>query len=322
METDLQMDGAAAVAKAAQAPLAATWRRWLAFLIDWIILSLGGYLVGAVLFDTLARLGPWSRVIGLIVAVTYFGIADSGWGGASSPGKKVLGIRVVDEAGRVIGMGRSFLRASIICAPLILNQFFIAQQGEWGHLAVNGLLGGWMLASFYVLAFNQATKQGLHDLATHTYVIRGRATRQSLAGYMLWRPHMVIAAVLLAISVPMGLSGIPVFLHFSPGPVRVAEGPPAPSQGSVQVVSTLLRWKSTDTGRPGECMFARIQLAGPGVNNELVARGIAMRLVAQSHCQVVTNLDVRMQYGFDMGFSSGTAYRDFVIDEADLTRQP
>lgn len=319
METNLQTE--AAPAQPTPAQLSATWRRWLAFLIDWIILSLGGYIVGMLFFDPLSRLGPWARVLGFAVALVYFGIFDSGWGGAGSPGKKVLGIRVVDAAGRVIGMGRSFARAALICAPLILNDFFIVPPpGAFGELAFNGLVGGWMTATLYMLAFNRRTKQGIHDLATGTFVIRGRATRQSLAGYALWKPHLGIAAALVALSVPVALARLPVSLHFAPGVSRHVDK--APDTGPVEVVGAWLSWKPLKAGASGkpECLSARIQLRGTGVADEQVARDITMRLIALYHCQVVTNVSVRMQYGFNMGFSSGTAFHDFVIDEADLTR--
>lgn len=322
IETGMENVEAAAEAKPTGATLAALWRRWLAFLIDWIILALGGCIVSLAFFEPLASLGVWARLIGFAVATVYFGLFDSGWGGAGSPGKKLIGIRVVDDAGRVIGMSRSFLRAALICAPLILNNFYMAQAGDYPHLAVNGLLGGWMIASLYVLVFNRRTRQGLHDLATRTFVIRGRATRQGLAGVTFWRPHLMIASAIFALQVPIALAGLPVFLHFSPGlTTRVTK---APTGGPVQVVNAWLSWKkpTAATGGKPECQGLRIQLTGPGVDDETVARTVAMGMVAHYHCQVVTNLPVRMQYGFDMGFSSGTAYRDYLLDEADLTHSP
>ncbi|UPG93313.1 RDD family protein [Luteibacter aegosomatissinici] len=318
METESQTD----LAASSPAPMAALWRRYLGFLIDWIILSLGGVIVGLVLFDPLVRLGPWARVIGFVIATVYFGVGDSGWGGAGSPGKKVLGMRVVDASGRVIGLGRSLLRAALLCAPVILNSIFVHRPGEWGLLALDGLTGGWLVATLYVLVFNRGTKQGLHDLATGTFVVHGRATRMGLGGYTFWRPHLIIATVCVALSVPAALAGLPVYMHFAPGLNH--EVTTAPDTGPVEVVNAKLKWdlkKKGDSGRP-ECLSALFQLRGTGVLDEHLARTLSMQMIAHYRCQVVTSLTVRMQYGFDMGFSSGTAFHDFVIDEADLTRSP
>ncbi|KJV27767.1 RDD family protein [Luteibacter yeojuensis] len=318
MDTDSQD---AATPAATPAALAGIWRRWAAFLIDWVILSLGGFIAGLVLFDVFVAMGVWTRVMGFAIATTYFGIFDSGWGGASSPGKKVLGIRVVDNGGRVIGMPRAFLRAALICAPLILNSFYAVRQGDYAHLAVNGLFGGWMVGSLYMLAFNRGTRQGLHDLATRTFVIRGRATRLGLSGYRFWRPHLMIVLGIFALLLPVALAGLPIFLHFAPGSMMRAEKVPV---GPVEVVNAKLSWKLRKGGAGGkpECRAALVYLTGPGIDDASLARKVAMALVARSPCQVVTNLSVRMQYGYDMGFSSGTAYRDYLIDEADMTAAP
>jgi uncharacterized RDD family membrane protein YckC len=322
MDTDIEKEAVAVT----PAPLAAMWRRYVAFLADWIILSLGGYIVGMLLFDPLVRLGLWTRVIGVVIATVYFGIFDSGWGGAGSPGKKMLGIRVVDDGGRVLGPIRSVVRAAQICAPFMLTNLFpVEGVRPWGALALNGLIGGWMAATLYVLIFNRGTKQGLHDLATRTFVVHGRATRQGLATYTFWQPHIVIAVAFVALSVPAGMAGLPMYMHFAPGSVSaVTSATPVPDTGPVRVLDYRLTWKlkTSHDEAPPECLTAQFRLAGTGVDDESLARSLTMKMIAHYHCRVVTNLTVRMQYGFDLGFSSGTRFRDFVIDEADLTRSP
>jgi uncharacterized RDD family membrane protein YckC len=302
--------------------LSPLWRRWLAFLIDWIILSLGGCIASLILFEPLAALGVWTRLIGFAVATAYFGLFDSGWGGAGSPGKKMIGIRVVDDAGRAIGVGRSLLRAALLCAPVILNNFYLAQRGDYPHLAVNGLLGGWMVATLYVLIFNRGTKQGLHDLATRTFVVRGAAAKPSELRRTFWKPHLMIAAAILALNVPVALAGLPIYLHFSPG--LTSRSLKAPTDGPVQVLNAWLSWTPMKprAGEKPQCQGLRVQMVGRGIDDEAVARRVAAAMVAHYQCHVAVRLPVRLQYGFDMGFASGTAYRDYLLDEADLTRVP
>jgi uncharacterized RDD family membrane protein YckC len=313
MDTDSQMDAAPEMT-----PLAATWRRWLAFFIDWIILSLAGTLAGTLFFAPLAQMGVWTRVLGFAIATIYFGVSDSGWAGAASPGKKLLSLRVVDQLGHAIGIGRSLLRAALVCAPLMLNGTYFTR--DQGGMALYGLLGGWSVASIYVLAFNQRTKQGLHDLATRTFVMRGISDTAPLATRPFWRPHLVVAALFLVVAVPVGLSGFPIDLHFSPGTGHdVTKGP---ATGEVEVLGAWINMAPAGSAGPGACQSARVVLKGFGVDNRLVARTLAQRLIAHYHCEVVADLPVRLQYGFDLGFASTTAFHDFVIHEAELTHSP
>ncbi|QWT20824.1 RDD family protein [Bacillus sp. NP157] len=303
-------------------PMAALWRRWLAFLIDWIILSLGGAIAGLVLFEPFARMGLWCRVLGFAIAVIYFGIFDSGWGGAGSPGKKVLSIRVVDGAGRVIAVWRALLRAAVICVPVLLNGMLLfPAEAPLGARALEGLVGGLLLASLYLLVFNAGTRQGLHDLATGTFVIRGSASREAMAGYTFWRPHLAIASVFLVVAVPISLAGLPVFLRFTPAMNHQVLTPPVGGQ-----VAILGAWMNMNpaTGPARHCTSMKVLLGGSGVgiDDPQLARLVAMRLAPRAHCHLEGPLPVRMQYGFDLGFASGVGFRDLVLDEAGLTRSP
>jgi uncharacterized RDD family membrane protein YckC len=301
-------------------PLAGFWRRLAAFAVDWVILALGGYILGQLLFDQLAWLGLWDRLIGFVVATLYFGLLDSGSFGASTPGKRALGLRVVDMAGRVVPLPRSFLRAAVLVAPIMFSgTILVMSDASYDERAASGLMGGLAIASFYVLAFNRSTRQGLHDLASGAFVVRGRASRQALSGLTLWRPHLAIAAIFMVAGVPISTAGYPVYVAFAPS--SSAPATLLPTLGPPLVRAAWIRWTPVE-GTPRTCTSATVSLRGTGLDDENLARNVARNLVSRVHCHVDTNLAVRLVYGFDLGFVGGRRFRDYVIDEDQFPGQP
>lgn len=102
-------------------PLASFWRRAAAFMLDVIIMSLLFVLVVGTLSPLLAKLG-WVRHSDRIVfslnhgwynilwVVLYFGLATY-FGRGRTPGKRLLGIRVVSLAHERISLWHSLERA-------------------------------------------------------------------------------------------------------------------------------------------------------------------------------------------------------------------
>jgi hypothetical protein len=83
-------------------PIAGFWRRLTAFVIDCLILSVPTLLLGLALFRWVAGLGPTGRLIGFVVALLYFGVLNSHFGGGQTLGKRLLGIRVIDRSGKLL----------------------------------------------------------------------------------------------------------------------------------------------------------------------------------------------------------------------------
>lgn len=301
-------------------PLAGFWQRLVAFAMDWVILAVGGYILGQLLFDQLAWLGLWDRLIGFVAATLYFGLLDSGGFGASTPGKRALGLRVVDTAGRVVSLPRSFIRAVVLVAPIMFSgTILVMSEASYDERAASGLMGGLLMASFYVVAFNRSTGQGMHDLASAAFVVRGRASRQAMSGLTLWRPHLVIAAILVATGVPISMAGYPVYFAFAPS--SSAPATLVPTLGSPLVRAAWIRWAPAE-GTPRICTSATVALRGTGLDDAKLARNVARNLVSRFHCHVDTNLAVRLVYGFDLGFVGGHRFRDYVIDEDQFPGQP
>jgi len=91
-------------------PIAGLWRRLAALVIDGLTLGVPALLLGLTLFHWASSLGRAGRLIGFVVALLYFGVLNSRFGGGQTLGKRLLGIRVADRAGAPLSPMRSFLR--------------------------------------------------------------------------------------------------------------------------------------------------------------------------------------------------------------------
>jgi len=182
------------------------WRRFLAFLVDGLVLYCVGRGFGTVLFDPLSRIGLWGRLVGFCIAVLYFASFDSYLGKGQTLGKRLLNLRVADAQGNAISLGRSAIRYSVFAAPQFLNGLrFPETQTLWIVSALISFavitVGG---SSFYLLVFNRQTRQGLHDLAVGSYVIRaGGACRVRVQP--IWDEHWRVLRWLLSLLVVLSV---------------------------------------------------------------------------------------------------------------------
>jgi uncharacterized RDD family membrane protein YckC len=124
--------------------LASFWRRFAAYLIDWLVVAV----VGGVLY-VLGIQPSLLRLIQLLFNLAYFAYFWSQHG--QTPGMMALGIRVIQYDGDKLGFGRTLLR--------------------WTVLFLLGVTLLIPLISVFMVAFGQR-KQGLHDLAAGSVVVR------------------------------------------------------------------------------------------------------------------------------------------------------
>jgi uncharacterized RDD family membrane protein YckC len=108
-------------------PRASFGRRFVALLVDIVLLGIV-YAIAAVIFnDSLASL------INLLIAIAYYTYFEGGPTGQTI-GKKALGIRVIDfNAGGPIGYGRGFIRyigRILSTIPLLLGYFWMLWDKE------------------------------------------------------------------------------------------------------------------------------------------------------------------------------------------------
>ena len=114
-------------------PRASFGRRFVAILIDWIILGLANGLILTLFLDyDYDETGP-SNVISLVVGLAYFTYFE-GTARGQTPGKMALGIRVVDfNTGTSIGHGRAALRyvgRILSTIPCLLGYFWMLWDRE------------------------------------------------------------------------------------------------------------------------------------------------------------------------------------------------
>lgn len=101
--------------------IAGFWRRIFAFVIDCLLLGVVGWMLGAIFFDVLARMGSYARLIGFAIALAYFGIGNSRLGSGQTLGKRLLGLRVVDGHHAILSLPRSLARYVVLGIPFFVG---------------------------------------------------------------------------------------------------------------------------------------------------------------------------------------------------------
>src|ERR1700722_14688602 len=107
------------------AEIAGFWGRLFAFCLDGLFLGAFGASIGLLAYDRLVALGDWGRAVGFAIALVYFGVTDRELSGGQSPGKRILGIKVLTVNSAPLSVSASILRATIFCVPYFLNGTFI-----------------------------------------------------------------------------------------------------------------------------------------------------------------------------------------------------
>lgn len=153
-------------------PISGFWRRFLAWLIDVLILGVIGQIIGVVFSSFLFSIGPYGRPIGLLFTIPYFGIMNSKIGGGQTFGKRIMKIAVRNKDNEPIVLWRSVIRISLLALPSLFNQWSIPVFQNpivvWFLSLIIFGLGG---AIFYTMVFNRKARQGIHDLILGTYVV-------------------------------------------------------------------------------------------------------------------------------------------------------
>lgn len=136
---DQAMHGAATGMK-----YAGFWIRVVAMLLDGLILGVPASIIQFFLVLWTESSSPFYIVqIGLIVLILYFWVEKG-----ATPGKMILGLRIVDENNQNVTWGRAILR--------YIGYF------------ISGII---LFIGYIMIAFTKK-KQGLHDIIAKTYVIK------------------------------------------------------------------------------------------------------------------------------------------------------
>ncbi|CAL8968044.1 hypothetical protein RHODGE_RHODGE_03555 [Rhodoplanes serenus] len=310
--SDLPLLDAAQPASARPAPL---WRRLIAFTLDTTLLGAIGYGVGMLLFDWVVGLGLAARLIGLVLALGYFGLADSRLTGGRSFGKRLLGLAVVGPDGAPLSIGAATLRALVLMAPVILNDFDLDEMsplitGLWSFLVI-----GVGLSLLYLVLFNRPTRQSLHDLVVGARVIDVNPApaptptptpAPALPGRPLRLVHRIVVGVLCAVSIGYGLV-LPSLVESS---VRLSEllvvRNAVRENPAVRDATVARRWqKTTDRDEASESIVITAVVRQWPADPEAAARDIA-GMVLKQYPQLVGErpLIVKVVIEFNLGIAN------------------
>jgi uncharacterized RDD family membrane protein YckC len=292
------------------------WRRVGAFAIDGVVLGLIGLVLGWTAFDTLARMGEWSRLIGLTLGTSYFGILGSHIGGGRSLGQRLLGLRVVGVDGAFLDLPRAFARAFILVLPMVLNG--ASMRGSSPSLLLHGfvaaevmLVFGLGLAQLYLLIFNRPSRRMVHDLLTRSAVVPVSATAHVAPAS---RTHIGVAAGLV---VAAGALHVVLASYFTVRPLGGFSGLAA-AYRSVEALPEVESATVGDTTTVAVTTGGRSAFRNLTVNARLnawprdrmaEARRLGRAAVAAHPLAPGQNLVVIFRYGFDLGI--GSSWRSY-----------
>lgn len=310
-------------------PISGFWRRFAAFLIDSIILGIVGLLPGMFAFDFLAGLGGWGRLVGFTIGILYFGILNSSIGQGQTLGKRLVKVRVVDTAGKTIGIGQSLLRYTALSTAFFLNGVMMPadyQTGWWMFLFAL-LVFGLGSSVVYLAIFNRRTRQSVHDLVTGTYVIH--VPGQPTPVNSIWRGHFVVLGVLgLMLTVLMVL--MPKLSQLGPIP-RLLEAQKAIQATGIAHTSSVVigkHWEFT-AGKQDDFSYlqAYVVLRKRPRDFDVVAKKIG-KVMLQNYPEVNDRdvIIVNLVYGYDIGIATAWTRRNFRNlrsdwSEADLRKE-
>lgn len=288
--------------------IAGFWRRLGAFVIDLVLLGIAGMILGALLFDTFARMGAYARLIGFAIALAYFGICNSRIGGGQTLGKRWLGVRVVDAHDQLLSLPRSLLRYAVLGIPFFANNLPVSptlvMSTPLGYLLALVVFGS-MFATTYLYIFNRRTRQSLHDLVVGSYVERFDRAAQPVPFFpIVWRGHIAVVAVLaaIALSAPVIASRFVQTQTFA-GILPLYQI--LSSQPHVINAQVVRGWTSMN-GNTTHSLQSSLRLDAPLTEDDAMARRIAQQMAkADPNIANEDAVMVTLVYGYDMGIASG-----------------
>ena len=147
-------------------------RRFVAFILDMMLIGMIGYLSTFLFESFYMKLGNSGKLIGAVIVLIYFGIFDSKIGNGQSIGKKILKIQVVNKNSECISVSKSILRSLWLFTFILLNGFSLGNSKYIPIIIILGtILFSIVLLEIYFFIFNKKTKQSFHDLLADSFVI-------------------------------------------------------------------------------------------------------------------------------------------------------
>jgi uncharacterized RDD family membrane protein YckC len=159
---------------AAAARVAPLEKRFVAAVVDVLLLGLVGSILGMLVGERIAPVGTAGRLWGLLLVVPYLGFFGSSASGGQTFGKTLLKLRVVDASGQPLSLARSTTRALVLATPWFFNGLRFPLPGASVFLLVAAasiLVYGVLPAGLGTLLLGREARQGVHDLVVGSFVV-------------------------------------------------------------------------------------------------------------------------------------------------------
>lgn len=160
-------------------PVASARRRFLAFFLDLILITLAVYLLSKSAREVFFSWGVYYTYVTMLLTFLYFALFDSKIGRGRTPGKVLLGLTVTDYDGNFIPLAQSILRTVVLMPAFFMGPIVDSLIGDVD--SVNEQYARLLLVPFPVLCVFLANlliipfnpfKQGMHDHLAKTLVRR------------------------------------------------------------------------------------------------------------------------------------------------------
>jgi len=295
-------------------PQSTFWLRIIAAIFDWMILSIIGWLSGNYFESWFAGLGRQGIFIGFLLALSYYGFFNSRWGEGQTPGKRLLGLRVVDANGETISFMRASGRAIIFVIPLLLSgiTFYPLLESEMElhlyHMFLAMLVWGAALCQAYLFIINTPTRQVLHDIVFATYVIHEKADVPAVYYKPVTWLHYISLVVILLLVFAASLIFDNRMIRLTPyqtfAPI-VAAVDELGYFSSVRLFVDTVQSPRGDT----DCLFIHVVLKKDMIPRAVVFQKIIDTVLKYKYVRDLGMIDITIDYGNNIGimqFTSGT----------------
>lgn len=292
-------------------------RRSSAFAIDAALLSLFGLLLGKLFAAQFAKMGGAGVVVGLGISWLYFGLLNSRLNAGQTIGKRLLRLTVVGSDGRLISVGRSLARASVV--SLLLSQCGNLTErcmvGNTAAIAVGGIVAG----NLFLLAFNRRSRQLVHDLLSQTHVYRTSSLGQGRAPLTPAARALVCGAVVLIAIGGGELLGSSCNPSLQPMLITINKLNALDGiyNASCMNLSARKSYGPGDGPKAGaalQTLQVSVCVKEPPVDSETLKTQIAKTVIdSYPALQSVQSIQIAVHYGYNIGIAgsySGTATMD------------
>jgi uncharacterized RDD family membrane protein YckC len=299
----------------------ALWRRFLAFLIDSLVVGFAGLVLGYFFFDLLMELGPAGRLVGYFVGFFYFAIPESSFGNGQSLGKRLMLLQIVDADGTPLSIERSTIRYTIFAIPWFVNLLSLPisrTPSAWNvlsSLAVFGLGG----ATLYLMLFNRNTRQGIHDLAVGSYVAE-TGKDGPVTAHPTMKVHWFVAAGIVVLTAVAGIFA-PVFPGRRPSPQLIKDAQQIEKLPGVHSAN-ILQVSGYHAGAKDVSLLAEVRCTIATSDQEALANQVADSLITTDPAiDQYSTLRIVLIRGYDIGIAHSSFTEIFTDSPAHWRQQ-